>query len=153
MVSENDELNEGTDGGKLRKMYEDALKKNKEMSDKLASLETSVRTQSVEKALAEKGLSPKLAKFVSAEDGSDPVRLDAWVKENAELFGAAKAPEDVTSGQPSVDSATADAFGRIQQVSESGSHVVTDLAALNNQIKNAKTPAELEQLMMQYRVG
>lgn len=154
-VADDNDLNEGneSEGGALRKQLEKALKANKEMSDKLASMEATQRTSLVEKALSEKGLSPKLAKFVSAEDGSDPARLDTWIKENAELFGTPNPPAGETGGQPSVDAETQNAFGQIQKVSESGSHVVTDMAALNQQIKNAKNPAELEQIMAAYRIS
>lgn len=146
MENENEPTN---DGGALRKQLEDALKKNKEMSDRLAAMEARERTQSVEKALSEKGLNPKLAKFVSSEDGSDPARLDAWIKENADLFGMGEntAPEAQSSGQPSVDPATAEAFKRIQNVSQNGAHTVSDMSALQAQIKNANSPAELNNLM------
>ena len=139
--------NELNDGGALRKQLEDALKKNKEMADRLAAVEARERTQSVEKALSERGLNPKLAKFVSQEDGSDPARLDTWIKENAELFGAGTAPEAQTSGQPSVTPEQAEAHKRIQQVSQNGAHTVSDVSALQSQIKNAESPEALYSMM------
>lgn len=153
-LSDNDNLDgNGTDGGALRKQLEKVLADNKALSEKLTSFESQARTQSVEKALSEKGLNPKLARFVSAEDGSDPARLDTWIKENSELFGTPAAPAaGEPAGQPSVSDTAAQAFSQIQKVSESGSHVVTDLAALNQQIKNAKNPAEFDALLAQYRV-
>lgn len=145
MENEN-ELNEN-DGGKLRKLYEDSLKKNKEMSDRLAAMEARERTSSVEKALSDKGLNPKLAKFVPAEDGSDPARLDTWIKENSELFGTPASAEETPGGQSSVDLAAQAEFAKIQQVSQNGTHAVSDVAALQAQIRNTKTPAELDALM------
>lgn len=140
--------NELNDGGALRKQLEDALKKLKDMGTELQSLKDEKRTMSVEKALSERGLNPKLAKFVSQEDGSDPARLDAWIKDNADLFGGTGTPpEGQTSGQTSVDAATAQEFQRIQQVSQNGAHNVSDVSALQAQIKNANNPAELNNLM------
>lgn len=145
MENEN-ELNEN-DGGKLRKLYEDSLKKNKEMSDRLAAMEARERTSSVEKALSDKGFNPKLAKFVPVEDGSDPARLDTWIKDNSELFGTPNPPTEEPGGQSSVDPAAQAEYAKIQQVSQNGTHAVSDVSAMVSQIKNTKTRAELDSLM------
>ncbi len=139
--------NEMNDGGALRKQLEDALKKNKEMTDRLAAMEARERTSSVEKVLAERGLNPKLAKFVSQEDASDEARIDAWIKDNAELFGTSTPPEGQSSGETSVAPEAQLAHARIQQVSQNGAHAVSDVSALQEQIKNAKNPAELAAIM------
>jgi hypothetical protein len=151
-VENENELNQN-DGGALRKQLEDALKKNKEMSDRLAAVEARERTSTVEKTLSEKGLNPKLARFVSAEDGSDPARLDTWIKENAELFGAGTAAEAQAPAQPSVDAAAQNAFTQIQKVSENGAHAVTDLAAVKAQMLAAKNQTEFDAVMAQYRIS
>ncbi len=137
------------DGGALRKQLEKVLADNKALTEKLSGLETKERTRSIESALAEKGLNPKLARFVSAEDGSDPTKLDAWIKENAELFGSTSVREGGSEdpGKTSVDEDSARAYGQMQQVSQSGSHATPDAASLAARIKAAKNPAELNALL------
>lgn len=144
MENENEMTN---DGGALRKQLEEALKKNKEMTERLTAMEARERTSSVEKVLAERGLNPKLAKFVSQEDASDEARIDAWIKDNAELFGTSTPPEGQSPGETSVTPEAQLAHARIQQVSQNGAHAVSDVSALQEQIKNAKNPAELAAIM------
>jgi hypothetical protein len=150
---EDENMNETNDGGALRKQLEKVLADNKALTEKLTGLEAKERIRSVESVLVEKGLNPKLAKFVPAEDGVDPARMDNWIKENAELFGtpAGSGEGEQLSGQPSVDPGTAQAFKQIQQVSQNGAHAVTDASAVLNQMKSAKDPAAFEALMAQYR--
>lgn len=149
MVSENDDF-DGADGGKLRKMLEDALKEKKALAEKVADFESKARTQSVEKALSEKGLNPKLAKFVPADDAADPARLDAWVKDNAELFGTPNPPTEETGGETSVSPEGQAAHTAIQNVSANGAHAVSDVSAIQARIKAAKNPAELDAIMAQF---
>lgn len=149
-MSEDNEFDGTTDGGKLRKMYEDALKEKKALAEKVAALEAKERTQTVEKFFSEKGLNPKLAKFVSDEDAADPARLDAWVKDNAELFGTPNPPVEETGGESSVPAEAQAAHSAIQNVSANGAHAVSDVSAIQARIKAAKNPAELDAIMAQF---
>lgn len=155
MADENDF--DGQDGGALRKQLEKVLADNKALSEKLTAFEMRERTSAVEKALSEKGLNPKLARFVSAEEGSDPAKLDAWIKDNADLFGPAQPAEGAGTtepqGKPSVPQEAATAYNAIQKVSENGAHTVVDLSSLQAQIKAAKDPAELNALLSQYQIS
>jgi hypothetical protein len=138
------------DGGKLRKLYEESLKSKKELETKLAELEAKERGRSVESFLQAKGLNPKLAKFVPADAG-DEEKLNAWVEDNKDLFGAPVASEE--PGKPSLPEESAKAFSQIQQVSEAGNIQTVDLNSLQAQIGATKNMDELRQLMAQYRVS
>lgn len=151
MSDENEfESNEAVDGGKLRKMYEEALKKNKELSENLSKFEARERARDVESFLRDKGLNPKAAKFVPAD-----ADLESWVSENADLFPNATQGGGEGSGEAegqSLSESNAAAFDQIQKVNASGANQTVDLAALQSQIKNSKDPAALEALMAQYRM-
>ena len=148
-------MDNANDGGALRKQLEKTLADNKALAEKLAAFEAKERTATVAESLKSKGLNPKLAKFVSPEDAADPSRLDAWIKDNADLFGTAQNAPEVTE-PPAASSVPADAqaaFTQIQRVTENGSHAVTDLSAIQAQMRAAKDPAEFDALMRQYRMG
>lgn len=158
MVSDTNEFDDQLDGGKLRKLYEKALEDKKTLTDKVTVFESKERLRSVESALSEKGLNPKLARFVPAEEGSDPARLDTWLKDNADLFAPATKNDDDSAdtndgGASSIPTGTAEAFTKIAKVSENGSHSVVDLSALQAQMANVKTEAEFNALVSQYKIG
>jgi hypothetical protein len=153
-VSDNNEFDNdnSNDGGALRKQLEAALAKLKDRDEKLAALEAKERTRAVESVLSERGLNPKLAKFVSPEAASDPAQLDAWIKENGELFAPTAGSSG--SGEPGGTSAVPEgeqqSWRQIQQVSANGSQPVTDLSAAVTQMKGVKNDAELNALLSQY---
>lgn len=156
MVSDN-EFDGELDGGKLRKLYEKSLEEKKALTDQVNDYQSKERTRSIESALSEKGLNPKLARFVPAEEGSDPARLDTWLKENGDLFAPVEKNDDDPAdsndgGASSIPTGTAEAFTKIAKVSENGSHSVVDLSALQAQMANVKTEAEFNALVSQYKI-
>jgi hypothetical protein len=70
----------------LRKALKRAEKEKKELAEQLASIQADLRGRSVKETLAQKGVSEKVAKFIPG-DVSTPEQIDAWLKENADIFG------------------------------------------------------------------
>ena len=70
----------------LRKALKRAEKEKKELSEQLASIQSDLRSRSVKDVLASKGVSDKIAKFIPG-DISTPEQVDAWLSENADVFG------------------------------------------------------------------
>ena len=77
----------------LRKALKRAEKEKKELAEQLASIQADLRGRSVKETLAQKGVSEKIAKFIPG-DVSTPEQVDAWLTENADVFGFQKAEAD-----------------------------------------------------------
>jgi hypothetical protein len=154
LVSDNNEFDNenGNDGGALRKQLEAALAKLKEKDAKLADFEARERTRTVESALSERGLNPKLAKFVPADAATDLAQLDAWIKDNSDLFvpAASNSGPGESGGTSAVPEGEQAAWRQIQAASANGSQPVTDLSAAVTQMKGVKNDSELNALLSQY---
>lgn len=76
------------------KVLRDKLKadaqERKEMREEIATLRNAHRSTVVGGVLESAGLNPQAAKFYTGE--ADPTAVQAWVQENATLFGGVKAP-------------------------------------------------------------
>lgn len=96
----------------LRSQLKAALKKNKELSDQLGTAQAEARKSNIGNYFRDKGINPKLAKYVPADLDPTSDALDKWVAEDGELFnivpkadGDANKPPgtgDGTSGTPAV---------------------------------------------------
>jgi hypothetical protein len=84
----------------LRKALKRAEREKKELADQLASIQTELRGRSVKEVLEQKGVPTKVAKFIPG-DVSTPEQIDAWLNENADIFGF-QAP-DASSEEPSAN--------------------------------------------------
>jgi hypothetical protein len=92
---------EGTEGiANLRKAYERKAKQEKELRDKLAALESRERERTLSDVLSAHGANAKLAKFYPANGESTPEAVEAWLTENAEVFGQTRTPQ--APAQPQV---------------------------------------------------
>ena len=74
----------------LRKALKRAEKEKKELAEQLASIQADLRNRSVKDVLAQKGVPDKVAKFIPG-DVQTPEQVDAWLAENADVFGFQKA--------------------------------------------------------------
>jgi hypothetical protein len=74
---------------KLRKAYDRQKKQNEDMQAKLAAFEAGARERALAETLTSRGLNPKLAKFYEGE--ADQEKIDAWLKDNADVFGLSSA--------------------------------------------------------------
>jgi hypothetical protein len=76
----------------LRKALKRAEKEKKDLAEQLASIQADLRSRSVKDVLATKGVPDKVAKFIPA-DISTPEQVDAWLNENADVFGFSKSAD------------------------------------------------------------
>jgi len=83
----------------LRKALKKAEREKKELAEQLATIQADLRGRSVKEVLEQKGVSNKIAKFIPG-DVSTPEQIDAWLSENADVFGFA-VPESAPSDEPS----------------------------------------------------
>ena len=144
---EDDFVNEEaeTDNGpaNLRKALKRAEKEKKELSEQLAQIQSDLRSRSVKEVLASKGVPEKVAKFIPG-DISTPEAVDAWLTENADVFGFQPAG---TEPAPTSEETKANvaAYQRINAASQNANTPSRDqdLAA---KIAGAQTVEELNAL-------
>ena len=103
----------------LRKALKRAEREKKELAEQLASIQADLRGRSVTEVLEKKGVPTKVAKFIPG-DVSTPEQIDAWLNENADVFGFA-APESAPSEEPSAN--------------------VRETQRINAALQNANTPS------------
>ena len=127
----------------LRKALKRAEKEKKELSEQLAQIQSDLRSRSVKEVLASKGVPEKVAKFIPG-DISTPEAVDAWLTENADVFGFQPAG---TEPAPTSEETKANvaAYQRINAASQNANTPSRDqdLAA---KIAGAKTVEELNAL-------
>ena len=143
---EDDFVNESeSDNGpaNLRKALKRAEKEKKELTDQLAQIQSDLRSRSVKEVLANKGVPEKVAKFIPG-DISTPEAVDAWLAENADVFGFQLSG---TEPAPTSEETKANqvAYQRINAASQNANTPSRDqdLAA---KINGAKTVEELNAL-------
>lgn len=72
---------------KLRRAERAKDKRVKELEAELDSLRKIQREANITQVLSEKGVNPKIARFIPADVSNSPEEIDAWLLENGELFG------------------------------------------------------------------
>jgi len=127
----------------LRKALKRAEKEKKELSDQLAQIQSDLRSRSVKEVLANKGVPEKVAKFIPG-DISTPEAVDAWLTENADVFGFQIAGQEPAPTSEETQANVA-AYQRINAASQNANTPTRDqdLAA---KIVGAKTVEELNAL-------
>ena len=74
---------------KLRRAERSKDKRVKELEAELESLRKFQREATVSQVLSEKGVNPKVAKFLPADIDLSSDGISAWLEENGEIFGVA----------------------------------------------------------------
>ena len=74
---------------KLRRAERSKDKRVKELEAELESLRKFQRETTVSQVLSEKGVNPKVAKFLPADIDLSSDGISAWLEENGEIFGVA----------------------------------------------------------------
>lgn len=132
----------------LRKIEREQKAQIKELTEQLEAMRSQVRERSVKDVLASKGLNERIAKFIPAEMSSSD-DIEAWVSENADVFGAsvpATAPEPTQGGAKTTDPDAA-AWQRIAATQSSGSIQSGDAGQIESLIKAASSPEELNKIL------
>jgi len=95
----------------LRKAQRAADKRAKELEAEVQTLRAEKRKDLVANFLSEKGLNPKIAKFIPADTEINAEALNTWLDDNAELFGLAKSQGDAPdlTGLRQIDDVTSTA--------------------------------------------
>lgn len=130
----------------LRVQLKAALKAKKELEGKLASAEGQVRKANIGSYFREKGIDPRLAKYVPADLEPTKEALEAWVAEDGELFnikpvspdGNENKPPESQEGTPGTPGLTGD---NITPEVQAGWN------AINGTTANALPPGKSEDLM------
>ena len=139
----NEEAEADNGPANLRKALKRAEKEKKELSDQLAQIQADLRSRSVKEVLATKGVPEKVAKFIPG-DISTPEAVDAWLTENADVFGFQPAGTEPAPTSEETQANVA-AYQRINAASQNANTPTRDqdLAA---KIAGAKTVEELNAL-------
>lgn len=110
-------LNDNSDLVKqLRKQLRSKESELKKFESELSELRTAQRQNTIASVLSEKGVSPKVAKFIPSDIDATPEAIDAWVNENADVFGIQVAKQSTQPSQADlatlrqIDSVTANAL-------------------------------------------
>lgn len=72
---------------KLRKAQRLTEKRNKELETELSSLRSAQRENVVKSVLAERGINPKVAKFIPNDIETTADALAQWIEDNGDVFG------------------------------------------------------------------
>jgi len=127
----------------LRKALKRAEREKKELSEQLAQIQADLRSRSVKDVLANKGVPEKVAKFIPG-DVTTPEAVDAWLAENADIFGFQIAGQEPAPTSEETQANVA-AYQRINAASQNANTPTRDqdLAA---KIAGARTVEELNAL-------
>ena len=128
----------------LRKALKRAEKEKKDLAEQLASIHADLRSRNVKDVLATKGVPDKVARFIPA-DVSTPEQVDAWLNENADVFGFAK-PADAPASEEEQENIRS--YDRINAATQNVATPTRD-ADLMGKIAGAKNIDELNALMGQ----
>jgi len=126
----------------LRKALKRAEKEKKDLAEQLAVIQSDLRSRSVKDVLATKGVPDKVAKFIPG-DISTPEQIDAWLSENADVFGFTKAEEAAQADEET--KANVAAYQRINAATQNANTPSRD-ADLMSKIAGAKSIDELNAL-------
>jgi hypothetical protein len=135
----------GQDNGpaNLRKALKRAEKEKKELADQLAQIQSDLRSRSVKDVLANKGVPEKVAKFIPG-DISTPEAVDAWLAENADVFGFQIAGQEAAPTSEETKANVA-AYQRINAATQNASTPPRE-QEIAAKIAGAKTVEELNAL-------
>lgn len=139
-----DEIEETQDANgpaNLRKALKRAEKEKKELAEQLAAIQSDLRSRSVKDVLASKGVPDKIAKFIPG-DVSTPEQVDAWLTENADVFGFSKSAESAEADDET--KANVAAYQRINAATQNANTPSRDADMASKLNSNALTKADLD---------
>jgi len=125
----------------LRKALKRAEKEKKELTEQLAAIQSDLRSRSVKEVLASKGVPDKLAKFIPS-DVSTPEQVDAWLTENADIFGFSKSAESAEADDET--KANVASYQRINAATQNANTPTRDADLASKLNSNALTKADLD---------
>ena len=136
-----EEVQDANGPANLRKALKRAEKEKKELAEQLAAIQSDLRSRSVKEVLASKGVPDKLAKFIPS-DVSTPEQVDAWLEENADIFGFSKSAESAEADDET--KANVASYQRINASTQNASTPTRDADLASKLNSNALTKADLD---------
>ena len=127
----------------LRKALKRAEKEKKDLAEQLAAIQSDLRSRSVKDVLASKGVPDKVAKFIPS-DVSTPEQVDAWLTENADVFGFSSPAESAEASDET--KANVVSYQRINASTQNASAPSRDADIASKLNSNALTKADLDAL-------
>lgn len=115
------------------KALREALAKQKAENEALAKSLEALRTKDREREIKDRGLSPKVAKFIPAD-----ADLEKWLEENADVFGVAPAADAQT--QTTATQTEGDAHTRPLEVPQVPHPLQNQFATLEQTQASAQAP-------------
>jgi superfamily I DNA/RNA helicase len=135
-----DEPQRGSSDDVLKKVRRAERSKDKQLKEALAELESLRKFQresTISQVLNEKGVNPKVAKFIPSDIELSADSISEWLNDNGELFGfAAQAKESPVSSED---------LGALRQMDMVASGALTpdDVNDAFSMVNNAQSAAEL----------
>lgn len=125
----------------LRKALKRLEKENLELKEQQAQALNQLRDRSVKDVLDSKGVPSKIAKFIPS-DVATPEQVDAWLTENADIFGFQSTPEP-----DAIDPQRQEAANKFQRINNATETAIpaSNVADLEAQLNNPNlTKADLD---------
>jgi hypothetical protein len=120
----------------LRNQLKAALKRNKELETQLVSVKGDARKANISNYFRDKGINPKLAKYVPADLDPTDDALNKWVEEDGELFNIRPAEQNGDENKPPEGGE-----GTPGTPGDSGGNVAPEVQAAWNSINGATSNA------------
>lgn len=134
----------------LRKMLADEKKERKALQTQLDERNAQDRERSVTELVKSKGLPDKIAKLVPRDVADDPAKVETWLADYADVFGATQGTT-VDAPPDNTDAETMAAQQRLADVT-AGAAPSGKVADLEERLKGAKTQAELDEIWASRRL-
>lgn len=142
-----------TDGGGLRQFAESVQSENKELKDRLATIERQLTQQKVQSVFDSAGVPGASAHY---QGDADPEKAKAWIESMQQTFGTSSGTPVPTSQAPVVPALTPEQQAQYQNLNNAGSqgtplgtietaqagvYDATDLQGLISNFQNASRSA------------
>lgn len=128
---------------KVRRSERAKDKELKALKSELESLRKFQRETTVTQVLSEKGIDPRISKFIPADIETSVDSISSWLNENGELFGFTK-----TDDKPAISQEEISALRQMEMVT-SGASNPDGVNDLYSAINNAQSEEELLNIISQ----
>lgn len=132
----------------LRKQVRDQSRQLKELTERDATNQKALRERAVADVLTERGINPKVAKFIPGDIETTPDAIKGWLDDYADVFGIKVEAEQEVPPAPEQQAA----YERMRAV-EDGGRTAQGSDALQQKLAAAGSRDELMSLIAQYGKG
>jgi len=145
-IFEDDDSNEADLPKKLRAKIKELSARLGEVEEENNALKTEKRSQLLSSTLNERGINPKIAKFIPSD--LDEEGIAAWLEENGEIFGIG---QDEQSAQQTVIARDAEQAAAIRQMANASSSTTSTpgMEGVLDGIENAESMDDLMTVLRQ----